>query len=510
MNMDMKDRKNNPEAHSIFGKARRAAGRGMAAETLLAAAFFLYRVYATQLIPRIYLFLTAMGMAVLIAGILLLTKNPAKKVRFLAGTALCIVATAAALSGSCVLLRTMAAVGKITEVRSETASVGIYVKTENKEAFGENAPGYLYGILAEPDRAVTKEAVSAFGGLLGTRLRIAEYAGVPGLIDALLEEDTDAIILNEAYLALLEETEGYTDLSERISRVKACEVEAAIANSGKDDIAVRKAEAVSGPVFTVYISGMDSGTSLKARGRSDVNILAVVNAQTRQVLLVSTPRDYYISLPVSGGKKDKLTHAGIYGIAVSMDAVSALYDIEVDYFFKVNYGGFEGIIDALGGITVFSEYTFDTVETPDTPSYHFDAGENFMAGDEALAFCRERHAFADGDRQRGKNQMAVIKGVINRLMSADLLTGYASVLEAVENCFETSVPYDLISELVRSQLAGEGAWNVVSYSVDGTGDYRNVYSMSAKAYVMIPDEETVRTAKELIRAAMDKEALKAP
>ncbi|MCD8331692.1 MAG: LCP family protein, partial [Oscillospiraceae bacterium] len=331
-------------------------------------------------------------------------------------------------------------------------------------------------------------------------LETAEYDSLTDLADALLvSEEVDAIVLNIAYLDVLEEIEGYEDIADRIVQVTYHAVETVVETNNST---------TSDSVFTVFISGIDSRSStLSSKSRSDVNILAVVNTETRQVLLVSTPRDYYVPLSISNGRKDKLTHAGIYGISVCMDTISMLYDVDVDYYFRLNFAGFVDIIDALGGITVVSDYTFTT---QNVGGYSFVAGENEVDGAAALAFCRERYAFSSGDRQRGKNQMAVIEGVINKLVSSDLLLNYASVLSALEDSFETSVPYSLISQIVKDQLADNSAWNIVSYSVDGSGDYQIPYSMSQYAYVMVPDESTVATAQELIQAVLNGETISDP
>ena len=150
------------------------------------------------------------------------------------------------------------------------------------------------------------------------------------------------------------------------------------------------------------------------------------------------------------------------------------------------------IINALGGIEVQSDYDFDSY------GYHFTAGTNVLDGEAALAFCRERYAFDDGDRQRGRNQMAVIEGMVQKAASPSILANYASILEGVQNCIDTNIPYDLIAELVRQQLSEGTDWNVSSYSVDGTGDTQIPYSMSSSAYVMIPDNTTVEYAKKLL------------
>ena len=245
------------------------------------------------------------------------------------------------------------------------------------------------------------------------------------------------------------------------------------------------------------MSGIDTNGDITEQGRSDVNIVAVVNPTSHQVLLITTPRDYYVPIPgVSGGQDDKLTHAGIYGINVCMDTLNMLYDTDINYYFRLNFAGFVQIIDALGGITVDSDYDFTT---QNSSGYHFTKGPNQVNGDQALAFCRERYAFSAGDRQRGKDQMKVIQGVINKATSPDILKNYLSLLDSLSGCFETNIPYDVITSLVKQQLDEGGSWQVLSYSVDGTGDTQKPYSMSQKAYVMVPDQTTVDKAKTLMQ-----------
>ena len=132
-----------------------------------------------------------------------------------------------------------------------------------------------------------------------------------------------------------------------------------------------------------------------------------------------------------------------------------------------------------------------------------------MDGAKALEFVRERYSFADGDFQRGRNQLALIQGVLDKMISADMLMNYNSVLDAVEGSFETSIPYDVLSKIVRDQLSGGGSWNIVSYSVSGAGDMQSTYS-AGYASVVIPDESTVSTAKELINQVYNGETISKP
>ena len=270
----------------------------------------------------------------------------------------------------------------------------------------------------------------------------------------------------------------------------------ALGNMTNGFLSNAEANKITKEPFVLYLSGVDTRGDLTEKARSDVNIIAAVNPVTKQVVLINTPRDYYVDL-AGTNSKDKLTHAGIYGIDVCMDTMAMLYGVDVDYYFRVNFTGFEDIIDAIGGVTVNSDYAFTA------GGYSYVQGENQMDGAKALSFVRERHSFAEGDRQRGKNQLALIRAVIQKAMSPEWLVNYNSVMDSLSDSFETSVPYDLISKTIRNQLSTGGSWSVSTYSVDGSGDSQVPYSMSQKAYVMVPDQSTVDTAKQMIQDLYD-------
>lgn len=246
--------------------------------------------------------------------------------------------------------------------------------------------------------------------------------------------------------------------------------------------------------FVVYISGIDTYGEVSTTSRSDVNILAVVNPQTKKILLVNTPRDYYVQLHGITGPKDKLTHAGIYGIDMSKNTMQDLYNTKIDYTVRINFTSLLNIVDALGGIEVQSDQAFSA------DGYNFNVGSNMLNSQQALAFSRERHSFADGDRQRGKDQQRVIEAIITKASQPNILLHYQSVLSALSNSFQTNASKQEISTIIRQQLDSAGKWQTQSISVDGTGASRATYSMGAQQlYVMIPDQATVDSAISMIR-----------
>ncbi|MCI7101895.1 MAG: LCP family protein [Faecalibacterium sp.] len=256
--------------------------------------------------------------------------------------------------------------------------------------------------------------------------------------------------------------------------------------------------------FVIYLSGVDTRGELTENARSDVNILAAVNPVTKRVALVNTPRDYYVDL-AGTDSKDKLTHAGLYGVETSMETLGNLYGVNVDHYIRINFAGFISIIDALGGVDVYSDQAFTSVGSP---GYYdpttFVEGWNHLDGKSALAFARERHAFASGDIQRGINQMKVIDAMLNKIKSPALLMGFSKIMDAASDCFVTSFSQDQISALVRMQLSDFAEWDIESYTVTGTSSSSTkCYSAKGqKLYVMKPDDSSVSKAREMIASVL--------
>ena len=467
---------------------------------LAASVSFMAQLWGMKMLPWNYL--AWLGAILVLLTLFLrwmMDSTKRHKVRFVIGVVLFALLVTAMGTGMFYLHRTRSTVDNISGVHTELSSVSIFVKTEDKDHFEANAKTYTYGILRDLDRENTNRAMVKFGEEMGSQPNFTEYDSPFDLANALFAGEVQAIILNGAYLPILEEVEGFGDIRSRLCEVAITHVEAPATEPPKQSGSPEDpsgspqdpTEPESANVFTLYISGIDTFGKLATTSRSDVNIIAAINVDTHQILLVSTPRDYFVPHPKSNGKCDKLTNAGVYGINVSMGALETLYDVDLNYYFRVNFTGFKEIIDALGGVTVENAQSF-TVD-----GYDYAKGSITLNGEHALALARERHSFAGGDRQRGKNQMAVIQGVLNKLLSKEMLMNYLDVLDAVEGSFETSLPYDKISELVRLQLAEGGDWNVVSYSVNGFDDSQKPYSQGSNAYVMQPDWATVETAKDL-------------
>ena len=250
--------------------------------------------------------------------------------------------------------------------------------------------------------------------------------------------------------------------------------------------------------FVLYISGIDEMGSPDQKLRSDVNLLLMINPQAHHVTMVSLPRDAYIpnkAYEGSGFSLDKLTHTGLHGVDTTKRTLENLFGIEINYTLRVNFSSVEEIVDALGGITVNNTdgYAFSI------GGYDFTKDMLQLNGEQALMFSRERKSFAEGDRERGRNQMRVIQGMIDKATSSAIVTNYISFLNAVEGSFETDMSAEEIKTLVQAQISNMGGWNVGTMSVDGTGGTDFCYELQNNAYVMYPDMDTVDAAVKAIQ-----------
>lgn len=471
---------------------------------IMLSVVFMGLLAMTKMVPTIYMLIIGIVLAVIAAIIWLLVWHTRYTGRFIGGTVLAVIMIAILAFGGFYINKTRSAISNISGETTEVTQMAVYVKSDDAADSVEATAGYTYGILSSLDRENTDGAVAHLNSEFGTEVQTKEYAGLTELADGILNGEVNAMLLNSGYLSVYEDMDGYTDFSTKIKEVGTVDVESTIQSAEESAPIEPITTANGGKVYTIYLSGIDTRGEMTAKSRSDVNIIATVNTDTHEILLVSTPRDYFVPLSISGGAPDKLTHAGIYGIDVCMDTLGMLYDIDINYYFRINFGGFVKVIDALGGITVNSDYDFDS---KNILGYHFNKGENYVNGEQALIFARERYAFQEGDRQRGKNQMEVIRGVVKKALSPEILTSYSSILSSLDGCFGTNITYEEIAQILQQQLTNGGDWTIVSYSVNGTGATEKPYSMSQKAYVMVPDYNTVDKAKSLMEKVRNGEVV---
>lgn len=300
--------------------------------------------------------------------------------------------------------------------------------------------------------------------------------------DALIKKEVDSIFISAVNYSMLNENIENFEQDTKILDTISIKIES--------NVKVKDAD-VTKESFNIYISGNDIYGNIASVSRSDVNIIATVNPNTNTILLTSIPRDFYVQLHGTNGYRDKLTHSGVYGIDMSVTTIEDLLDIDINYYMRVNFTSLMKLVDAIGGVDVESDYTFKAVS-----GERFTKGNNHLNGKQALAFARERKAFKDGDRQRGKNQQKVLTAILNKtLSSSTLITKYTDILDSLGGSFQTNMPTTKIYNLVNMQLDKMPSWNIESISLNGKDSHNYTYTYpKQKLYVMEPDINSVNEA----------------
>lgn len=472
----------------------RIIGLALIAVELAALIFFMVTVFQLNILPTKYI-------AIILGVLLLITVynvlSQFTKAHWI-GKVLAVLLSVVMFVGSSYIGKANETIGGISGIVTKTDIMSLVVLAEDQASTLEDVKFYTFGYNTASKQDMSESLLSEVNSAVGMQVKTRTYNDATNLINALYNKEAQVIVFDEGNRAMLEEQ--FPGLSEKTRVIYTKEFKTEIKNA-----VVNKN--TSKDTFTVYVTGNDSYGSLSETGRSDVNIIATFNPKTRQVLMVSTPRDYWVPMDTlekddNGNPKtgmEKLTHAGNVGVDGSIGTLELLYGIDIDYYVKVNFTGAVGVIDALGGITIYSDVEFTNGEDAAPESYHFVIGPNECDGEKALAFVRERQVFPDGDNQRGRNQMAAISAIIDKATSAAILNRYNQVMDAISGLIATNMSDSAIKTLVKAQLDDMTGWNIMSYSVSGTGGTKTgeIYGTVGMS-VIIPDYTTVNTAIELM------------
>lgn len=449
-------------------------------------------LWTSGMIPMKYL--AVIGVVLLILLAISFGLQFVKNKAYIGGIVISIVVCIPTIFALFWLLKTDNAMRKVGGATYKTDNMIVVVKKEDAAVELKDAENYRFGKQVVADRDNTDLMVQKINDTVGREINVTDYATVQELGQALLNGEVEAAIYNQAFESILDELiEGYAD---QVKILYQYGIDTKIEGDSSDQIKNQD-------TFSLYISGIDVAGPITMTSRSDVNIIVTVNTKTKQILLTTTPRDYYVPIPdISGGQRDKLTHAGIYGVDASMATLESIYGIDISYYAKVNFTSLIKIVDILGGVDVISEYAFSA------GGYTFNEGLNHLNGAAALAFSRERHSFAAGDNQRGRNQEAVLTAMLRKAMSPAILKNANQLLTEVSDSVETNMTSEEMAELIQMQLNDAAQWNIVSTNAIGQGGKEACFSSGSQLlYVMWPDDASVAAIKEKMQQVINGEII---
>ena len=470
---------------------------------VLSSFYLLYELIKINVLPTKLLFLMTIVFVLLDAIFILLLCHYSKGV---VSKIVCIVLSLLLTLGSCFgsyyISKTGSLLSSITSVTKHAKNtVSVVVKQssdiKNKSSLNGVSVGTLRNIGTQGSKKVLKELSNE-----GIVLKQKEYDSLTVLLEAFYNGEVESIIINESSRSQILDMESYADFDNNTRVVYQTSYK--VENTDK----AKSVTDITSKPFNVLISGSDTRGGFDENGRSDVIMVATVNPKTSTILLTSVPRDFYVTTACDAtdgcmqGALDKITHTGIHGTNTTKRTVEQLLGIEINYTFKVGFDTVTELVDALGGVdvTVAPGYAVNNFNALSGFSVH--EGINHLNGEQALAFARERYAYSEGDRQRTKNQQLVLMGIVDKVTSPAIVTNYASIMDAMANTFSTTMSNDEITSLIKYQLNNNPKWTMEQYMVNGTGDTLMCAELGDAASVMVPNQSTVKTAKDKINAVL--------
>jgi len=273
---------------------------------------------------------------------------------------------------------------------------------------------------------------------------------------------------------------------------------------------------------TALVIGVDSGVGRNTY-LTDTMIIVSLDLATRTVSMLSIPRDM-VDVPMADGRtyRDKINSLVAYarhhpeqfpgssgaGFDVLMGALSTLTQIPIDYYAKVDLGGFVRVVDVLGGVDVnvahgfcdpgYDEYGFAN-------GFSITAGHHHLNGQQALAYARVRKASGESDFTRAARQQEVISAIRDSIVHGGFLNDPIGLLQALGRTVETNVPRDLLPDLadLATQVGREQTFRAVvthplvnsGFDVRGSIQLPDVSAIRALAASLFPTDGSLPSAE---------------
>ena len=338
--------------------------------------------------------------------------------------------------------------------------------------------------------------------------QIIEYDDYTSMLVDLYASEIDAMFVSSSYGEMFSSITGYenikTDTKIIISKDKEMKksVTSVIetASAGKS---------VTEP-FTLLLMGVDSTDevlSKSAIAHGDTLILITFNPKTLNATMISIPRDSYIPISCwSGRPENKITHAAMYGNDCMINTIQNYFDVNIDYYVKINFKGLVKLVDAVGGVEVDVPQVLCTDDSSRGGDICINPGRQVLNGEQALVFARNRKAFSDGDFRRAQHQQEIIMALVNKMKNIKDVSSFMSVLNTVSNSMDTNLTtkqilsfYDVAKNIIKKSLSSDEAElvNIQQLFLNGTGQM--IYDERAKMVLWdyVPNPES---RKDIIQA----------
>ncbi len=236
--------------------------------------------------------------------------------------------------------------------------------------------------------------------------------------------------------------------------------------------------------YTILVGGMDNSS-----GGSDTNLLVAVDAKNHTIKILSLPRDTLLNVSWSVKKLNNACHHG--GFARTMQEVSNLLGIPVDFYVTVDTGAFVKLVDAIGGVTFDIPVDMDYDDPYQDLSIHFPAGERLLSGADAIKVIRWRQnndgtGYPNADIGRIATQQAFLRAAVKQMLQLSNLDKIDDIARIIHESMSTDLTLaNLLWFGEQAFACGSDAITFHTLPGDGAGWY------SGGSYYILDDEATL-------------------
>lgn len=355
----------------------------------------------------------------------------------------------------------------------------------------------VYGTTIETDTTNQQYALKQLKQLCGKQVQTIDKNALSDAVQAFYNNHTDILIMSEALAGTISDMQGFENFETDTKILYS--FDRPIDASASDTVAVD----MTRKPFTIFFGGNDTTGALSLEGRTDVNMTVTVNPNTHQIIISNLPRDSWIKNPYYNDKRDKLTHLGLAGIDNTLKGLGNIYGIEIPNYMIVNFDTFMVIIQALKGVTIDNPYAFTAID-----GQYFPEGTIGLDGAGALMYVRERQNLPDGDFGRNMHQQIVMRAIIEKICSPDIMMQINSIIDGMNGMFLTNISMNSIWALVNKQLDEGIEWIIVNYHVGGeTGMEICASATGQYLSVVYPYDNQIEFVRNEIQKVMDGETI---
>ncbi|MBE6146889.1 MAG: hypothetical protein E7168_00985 [Firmicutes bacterium] len=338
---------------------------------------------------------------------------------------------------------------------------------------------------------------------------IISYDDLLIMLKDLYNGKIDSIFISSNYSLMFSNTEGYENISndvrEVITKDKTIEKEEYTSTDGSKNTT---------KPFSILLMGVDSekdNLQKNSYANGDSLILVTFNPHTFNATMMSIPRDSYLPISCRNNKKNKLTHAGWYGTDCMIETIENTFDVDINYYVKVNFKGVVNLINALGGVDVEVPKRLCTDNSDRTGTICIEKGFQTLDGEHALVLARNRYDLAQGDIDRGYNQQLLIRAMVKKLTSIRSVDKLLEILDTVSKNLDTNLTtdeilsfYNIFKQILISTNYQDGdVFHIEQLKVLGVGKMIYYENLGTKLWNYILDDESIDEVSKTMKINLE-------